>query len=169
MYLVDISPNIKECRLCKKGKPETTAYFRWRHDNNKFRNECIECDVQKKKEYRKNNLQKCKKQSEESYQKRKKNGKHKNNLLQNKFNITLEEYNKMFEEQKGCCKLCKKHQTQCKRALAVDHCHEHEKETGEVLVRGLLCDNCNLGLGNFKDNLETLELAIKYLKNKGEV
>jgi hypothetical protein len=39
----------------------------------------------------------------------------------------------------------------------VDHGHE----TGEV--RGLLCSNCNLGLGYFKDNPKYLEGAIKYL------
>jgi len=28
----------------------------------------------------------------------------------------------------------------------------------------LLCNNCNLALGNFKDKIETLEKAINYLK-----
>lgn len=45
--------------------------------------------------------------------------------------------------------------------LAVDHCHESGK------VRGLLCSNCNNGLGRFKDNLEYLKNAIKYLKENG--
>ena len=46
--------------------------------------------------------------------------------------------------------------------LAVDHCHE------TLLVRGLLCTNCNNGLGRFKDNIVYLENAIKYLKENGK-
>ena len=42
--------------------------------------------------------------------------------------------------------------------LAIDHCHE------SGIVRGLLCMPCNTGLGNFKDNVQTLLNAIKYLE-----
>jgi len=43
-------------------------------------------------------------------------------------------------------------------ALAVDHCHTSGK------VRGLLCNNCNNGLGRFRDDEGLLQLAISYLK-----
>ena len=39
----------------------------------------------------------------------------------------------------------------------VDHCHE----SGQV--RGLLCTNCNMGLGKFKHNIKWLIAAIEYL------
>lgn len=42
----------------------------------------------------------------------------------------------------------------------IDHCHT----TGRV--RGHLCNNCNKGLGHFKDNPDTLLKAIEYLKEK---
>jgi hypothetical protein len=35
-------------------------------------------------------------------------------------------------------------------------------ETGQV--RGLLCNNCNLAIGFFKDDVETLKNVIKYLE-----
>ena len=40
----------------------------------------------------------------------------------------------------------------------IDHCHK----TGKV--RGILCSECNTGLGKFKDSIELLQKAIEYLK-----
>lgn len=63
----------------------------------------------------------------------------------------------MFENQKGCCAVCQQKLDQGKHTC-VDHCHE----TGNV--RGLLCTNCNVALGHFKDSITLIESAIRYLK-----
>lgn len=73
------------------------------------------------------------------------------------YGITAEEYEVMFTEQGGRCAICERHQLEFRRRLCVDHCHK----TGKV--RGLLCDNCNHGIGLFKDNSERMFRAIKYL------
>lgn len=84
-----------------------------------------------------------------------------NSQLKYYYGISLTKYNTMFKEQKGCCKICGTHQSNLKIALAVDHCHGTED------VRGLLCSNCNTGLGMFKDNVTSLKNAIEYLQFKG--
>lgn len=77
--------------------------------------------------------------------------------LKRQFGISLEEYNALVQSQGGLCALCGK-ACPSGRSLAVDHCHStHE-------VRGLLCMNCNNGLGRFKDNPELLRRAAQYLE-----
>lgn len=56
------------------------------------------------------------------------------------------------KEANGKCNICGKISK-----LSVDHDHKTNK------FRGLLCDNCNLGLGHFKDDPLLLEFAIIYL------
>lgn len=90
----------------------------------------------------------------------------KNTKLKTSFGITLSDFNSMLASQNQLCAICKKPEIHMRagvlRQLNVDHCHE----TGKV--RGLLCNGCNTGLGQFKDNIESLYSAIEYLKkNKG--
>lgn len=74
------------------------------------------------------------------------------------YNITADQYYVMLSEQNNCCSICGVTEEHNNKKLAVDHCHE----TGKV--RALLCHNCNVGLGNFKDNVALMQRAISYLK-----
>jgi hypothetical protein len=91
----------------------------------------------------------------------------KNRKLKKFFGITLEQYNKMLEEQNGVCAVCGNNEvafdkrTNKNRSLSVDHNHK----TGKI--RGLLCSNCNHILGKAKDNIIILQKLIEYLKLKG--
>jgi hypothetical protein len=80
----------------------------------------------------------------------------KSGYLKKQFGIDIAEYERMLAAQKGQCAICG--QLDEKYNLAVDHCHGTNK------IRGLLCSQCNLGLGYFKDRPDLLERAIKYLR-----
>lgn len=82
--------------------------------------------------------------------------------LLNKFGLTMDKYNRMFEEQQGCCAICGKHQSELKYALGIDHNHI----TGQI--RGLLCKSCNLGIGSLRGDfgVEVLQGAVIYIKKQ---
>lgn len=75
------------------------------------------------------------------------------------YGLTPEDYARMLEEQNGVCAICKKECPTGQR-LSVDHCHD----TGKV--RGLLCRNCNRGLGSFKDDRNAVLAALLYLNRQ---
>lgn len=74
------------------------------------------------------------------------------------YRIRLADYQKLYDDQKGKCACCGRHEDLFKRNLHVDHDHD----TGQV--RGLLCTKCNPGIGYFDHSIERLEQAIAYLK-----
>jgi hypothetical protein len=82
--------------------------------------------------------------------------------LKKLYGVTLDWYNQKLEEQDGVCAICKEPETAVIRgktiSMAVDHCHN----TG--VARGLLCTKCNQGLGMFRDKIDILESAVRYLK-----
>lgn len=84
---------------------------------------------------------------------------HRNSHMKSKYGITQDEYIKLSDKQNGVCGICGSNETGYQtQYMYIDHSHT----TGKV--RGLLCNKCNFGLGNFKDNVEILQKAINYLK-----
>lgn len=81
--------------------------------------------------------------------------------LMRNYGIDLRRYELMLKAQKDKCAICRgvgfRMAEHHKMMLVVDHCHE----TGTV--RGLLCHNCNRGLGLFKDSAQALRRAQSYL------
>lgn len=76
-----------------------------------------------------------------------------------RYGITKEQYDELNIKQGGLCAICgtdkpgRNHST-----LYIDHNHS----TGKV--RGLLCCDCNLLLGQAKENIDTLKASIQYLE-----
>ena len=78
--------------------------------------------------------------------------------LKYNYNLTPEDYAKMVLQQHGMCAICKRKPTGLRRdTLYVDHDHITNK------VRGLLCRNCNFGLGQFNDDAAVLSRATSYI------
>lgn len=80
--------------------------------------------------------------------------------LKYKYGLTIEEYTALLLRQGGRCAICNSASTKRTRSayFAVDHNHE----TGKV--RGLLCNNCNIGIGALEDSVTYLMNAVQYLE-----
>jgi len=78
-----------------------------------------------------------------------------------RFGINRQEYAEMFHAHNGACAICSQPETATRngriKALAVDHDHE----SGEI--RGLLCSDCNTGIGKLKEDRDIMVSAIRYL------
>ena len=72
------------------------------------------------------------------------------------YGVDVENFMPFYESQLTC-ELCLEPFTN-KNYKCIDHCHT------DKLYRGLICNDCNLGLGRFKDDPEKLKLAIIYLE-----
>lgn len=68
-------------------------------------------------------------------------------------------YHYLLKNQGGGCAICGA-KPQGTKSLPVDHDHATDR------VRGILCQNCNTGLGHFKDKPELLRAAIAYLERQ---
>lgn len=153
------------CRLCKLEKDRRwkvnnreqhiEASTRWKRNNRDRVNEWTRKD-------RKKDPNKYKKWTKE-YREKIGDWRTTQDIL-NYFDMSLDQYNKMFDEHRNLCGICKNPETRKSRTpgkicrLAVDHCHS----TGKI--RGLLCHSCNTGIGKFMDNKDLLLAAIEYLK-----
>lgn len=78
--------------------------------------------------------------------------------LKNRYGVSAADVDRMIAEQGGICPICRK-----RPALHVDHDHK----TGKV--RAIVCEMCNGGPGQFKDDPEIIRRAIEYIRrHKGE-
>lgn len=80
------------------------------------------------------------------------------------FGGSLEEFNNLFDEQKGQCAICDRELTRetkhASHGACWDHCHTQLKP------RGILCRRCNLLLGWFEKFASRI---IKYLEKYKEI
>ena len=129
----------KNCHICKETKL-FTDFNKASRSKDGLQHYCRSCSNSKRKAWDEANPNRVR-----------------NKWLTDAYGITLGEYNKMLEAQDHKCAICGQDETRFQKKLVVDHCHE----TGKV--RQLLCNMCNHGLGNFKDDVALMAEAIKYI------
>ena len=128
-------PDYKRCPDCGEIKP-LEAFPRNKNSKNGRATHCKPCHNAR---------------SEETRQRLYGGGRHYH--LMRRYGLTEVEVDEMLLDQGDLCALCREAPAQ-----HVDHDHK----TGEV--RGILCFNCNGGLGQFRDRVDILLNAVAYLE-----
>ena len=155
---------LKKCVVCKLDKPPedfgATGYTKKDGTKGK-RNDCKKCCNKRRSDYfndleKRSQINKRRRSTyaEDSTQRRGQNRKY---SLKNLYGLTEQQVDGQLKEVNFCCEICGTHESESYRGLKVDHCHATK------VNRGMLCQNCNNGLGHFKDNIDNLLRAAEYL------
>src|SRR3954449_5700779 len=167
-----MSDEIKQCNTCFEFKPLDDFYKAagMRHGH---RGECISCaQVIRRRWYEANKAksieaarrwQECNPEKHAEYQAEYRNRPERKRAMRDlyyrrTFGITADDVDALIEKQGGKCAICGR----TPKRLAswhVDHCHE----TG--VVRGVLCIDCNQGIGKFHEDPQRLRAAADYLES----
>lgn len=86
-------------------------------------------------------------------------------MIKSRYGLCEKDLVKLVDKQNCKCSICSKELNKnrnTEKDKSDDLCIDHNHITGSI--RGLLCRDCNLAIGMFKDNIELLNNAIKYLK-----
>jgi hypothetical protein len=143
----------KECSLCRTVKP-TSEFNRDRQRSDGLRPQCRSChNAVKRDTYVYDDKLKAR------LQKHVKNG-NKYYWHLRRYGIGEAEYLTMLVLQDCFCGICGRDFAEYHGRLCVDHDHS----TG--VVRGLLCLNCNAGIGQLQDDVAIVEQAVTYLKER---
>lgn len=147
-----------ECKACQAAEKKENAH-KYKESQRLYRIRNAEKIKAKRKEYLSNpeNLEKARKYARDYH---KKNPERQRERLFKKYGITQQQYEEILKSQNGCCAICKTKKNGRKKNFVIDHDHN----TGTV--RGLLCTQCNAGLGNFKDSPILLRKAKDYLLDR---
>lgn len=133
---------MKECITCKEQK-ELSEFPPNRKNRDGLNSKCRICY----NEYQR----KWYEQNSDIHKARVRASKSPNKIRAQKYNVSIEEIEDWFTRF-PLCQCC-----ETRLSKVVDHCHE----TGTI--RGVLCQKCNVGIGQLGDNLEGLQKAIQYL------
>lgn len=144
-FYKDNSVTHKRCKKCGQVKLRK-EYYKDNRRKDGITAYCKPCKLAKNQEWRNSNPDKYQKSVSDMRWVAKKR----------RYGISKDDFLEMLYLQNNSCSICK---IQIDESAHIDHCHS----TGKV--RGLLCSNCNKGLGMFKDNIDILKSAIEYLEN----
>ncbi len=145
----------KQCPNCKEVKLRTDFYYNGSaHD--KLQSRCKVCNIALATEWQKKNPERHAAYNRE-WDKRNPERK-KETALKTRMGLDNGVYETLLKEQGGGCAICHKPERADNFRMHVDHCH------GTRAIRGLLCTNCNTGLGQFKHDVNLLLAARSYIE-----
>lgn len=131
----------KTCTGCLVEQEVNSDNFRPHPTYQWGRARCRGCERKERKAYKSKRIEHYK-----AYDKSRKYRQH---------GLTETEWEAMYEEQDGRCAICK--DALDIDELKIDHCHD------SGIVRGLLCNKCNVALGMLEDDVDRLQTAIAYI------
>jgi len=156
---------MKICQKCKVDKP-LNKFHKNKNTGDGYSYRCKICDSKARKKYY---------DTSESGRARA-YAKNRERYLLNKYGISTEKYNELLKVQHSCCAICeislkeyqnkdgsKSGKDKRPKMFAVDHDHETNK------IRGLLCNECNRGLGLLGDTLNSITKARDYIKGNNVI
>lgn len=146
-----LTEGVKTCSDCREVK-KVTEFYKGNAGSGGRQSCCKACQRAKSLAWKKANPERHK-TTALAYEDRNKDRRKDQRLLR-QHGITLELFNAMLASQRGICSICGK----TPKKFDVDHDHV----TG--VIRGLLCNSCNQGLGYFHDDIEAMRSAITYLE-----
>lgn len=92
---------------------------------------------------------------------------HLRNYLMKNYGITVEEFQRMVDVQGNRCAICTRHLTDLVRTDSRGRFYGRlyvDEDATKSRIRALLCKDCNIGLGMFKEEPMLLEMAKVYLQ-----
>ena len=129
---------LKICKVCGIEKNISDFYT--------GRKDCKDCRNTKARQWRKDNPENTERNLVRMRERNK----------ERRYGITQEQFDQMLLDQNNRCKICD-NDFKNSKDTHIDHCHNTNR------VRGLLCNSCNMALGQFNDDIEFMNNAIKYL------
>ena len=134
---------MKKCNKCFIEKDDTLFH---KNGISGRRPTCADCSREYQRDWR---------NSEGSHKEwhKKHPRKYKEYALKHNYGLSLDEYDRLLAEQNNRCAICKE--------VMDKICVDHDHSTG--VVRGLLCNHCNLALGYVKDSVLIIDEMRKYL------
>jgi 5-methylcytosine-specific restriction endonuclease McrA len=175
------------CSKCKASKPASTDYFYFKHSLGKWSNWCKTCSGISQKIYSsQDHIRKRKNEAAIRWNRENKEKRFriiKKHYYSNRENIlrrgrgrtysrlgiknndgsqfTTDNYESAFRTQSGKCAICGRHQDELGHTLNADHSHTTK------IFRGLLCNQCNQGIGLLGDDKKRVLEVFLYLKFDG--
>lgn len=137
----DLQTGTRVCRTCDLRHPMTEFYFA--NGGKHRRRVCKTCVDVRFKERRAANPERYARQSRRW-------------SIRTKYGLTEEQFEALLMEQQYRCQVCRVKLT--KDITNVDHDHATNQ------VRGLLCFNCNVAIGHFRDDPNLMEAAASYVR-----